>query len=163
MNYIITTTSLYSSLIPTLAAMSEARGFPNCERFELEDTILRAGGLYAWDIDNEAAALHTQVAAIIEAKRIADDAAKVIADAAAAELSANPPPWRVTKDTLIGRIPTDKIASVRAALTSQSEDDQFIWDNSAWFWSNNPRIRGLCGALGLDADALLARDNLMFI
>ena len=67
--------------------------------------------------------------------------------------------WRVSKDTLISRVvAADRLPDVMAALAAQPAADPFIWYQSAWFWSDNPRIRGLCTALGLDAEALLAAD-----
>lgn len=64
--------SEYSSTIPALQAIVTERGGPaNCDHFELDDTVLRAGG-YAWDIGEAIAApLHAQIAAI-EAQREAD-------------------------------------------------------------------------------------------
>ncbi len=88
MNHRITPTSPLASLIPALAAIAEARGLAaGCEKFELEDTILRGGG-YAWDIGNDAASLHAQIDALLAAKAAADEAARVQAqaDAAAAAL-----------------------------------------------------------------------------
>jgi len=70
--------------------------------------------------------------------------------------------WRVSKDTIVSRIPAASLAAVRAALAAQSADEQFVFLNSAWFWSDNATLRGLCAALGLDADALLARDPFLF-
>ena len=70
--------------------------------------------------------------------------------------------WRVSKDTIIGRIPAESLAAVMAALTAQSAAEQFVFLNSAWFWSDNATMRGLCAAIGLDADALLARDPFLF-
>jgi hypothetical protein len=65
----------------------------------------------------------------------------------------------VSKDTLISRVlEAGKLSEVMAALAAQSEEQQFVFSQSAWFWSNNATLRGLCGALELDADAILARD-----
>lgn len=59
-------------LAPALQTLVTDRGGPaNCDKFELDDTVLRAGG-YAWDIgDALAAPLHAQIAAI-KAQREAD-------------------------------------------------------------------------------------------
>ena len=70
--------------------------------------------------------------------------------------------WRVSKDTIIGRIPEASLTAVMAALASQSAAEQFKFTQSAWFWSDNAQLRGLCAALGLDADALLDRDPFLF-
>jgi len=70
-----------------------------------------------------------------------------------------PQPWRVSKDTIISRVlASGALPQVMAALAAQSEEQQFVFAQSAWFWSTNPTLRGLCGALGLDADEILAPD-----
>jgi hypothetical protein len=161
MNHTITPASFLAPLLPPLAAIVAARnGPPDCDRFELEDTVLRAyrdGAMVgAWDIGAEAAPLHAEIARLTEEKRVADEAAE--AARRAYEL-ANPQPWRVSKDTLIGRVlEAGALPQVMAALASQSPEQQFVFAQSAWFWSNNATLRGLCAALGLDADAILAPD-----
>lgn len=69
-----------------------------------------------------------------------------------------PAPWRVSKDTLVSRIPVEVLPVVMAALAQQSPEQQFLFNQSAWFWSTNANLRGLAQALNLDADALLAPD-----
>ena len=155
MNYLITLSNDLAPLASTLTAMVNARGVPSPERFELEDTVLRAGG-YAWDIGEAAIPLHAQIDAILAAKKQADDAE-------AARIAALPPeppkPWRVSKDTLISRIVgAGVLPQVMAILASQPADKQFIFEHSAWFWSNNEELRGMATALGADADALMAPD-----
>lgn len=72
------------------------------------------------------------------------------------------PRWRVSKDTLMSRVvASGNLSGVMGALGSQSAEDQFVWNQSAWFWSDNLRIRGLCAALGVNADALLAPDEFL--
>jgi hypothetical protein len=92
MNNVITSSLYLSPLLPLLAALVSARnGPPDCERFELEDTVLRAGG-FAWDIGSEAAPLHAEIARLTEEKRAADEAARVQANAdEAARLAAYVP------------------------------------------------------------------------
>jgi len=80
---------------------------------------------------------------------------------ALASYLARPIPWRVSKDTLISRVlEAGKLPEVMAALAAQSEEQQFVFSQSAWFWSSNATLRGLCASpsIGLDADAILARD-----
>jgi hypothetical protein len=72
-----------------------------------------------------------------------------------------PERWPVKKDTLVGRISDADLPNVMAALASQPPEAQFRFNQSDWFWSDNATIRGLCAALGLDADVLLARDPLI--
>ena len=155
MNHVITQTDYRWPLAQSLQGIVTARGGPaNCDRYELEDSVLRAGG-FAWDIGAEASPLHAEIARLT-AEKAADDAAE------RAHIAALPPqPWRVTKDTIIGRVSAEgKLPQVMAALASQSQEDQFVWANSAWFWSNNATLRGLCAhpAIGLDADVVLAPD-----
>jgi hypothetical protein len=70
-----------------------------------------------------------------------------------------PQPWRVSKDTLISRVlAAGALPHVMAALASQTAEQQFVFAQSAWFWSNNATLRGLCAALGLNADEILAPD-----
>jgi hypothetical protein len=70
-----------------------------------------------------------------------------------------PAPYRVSKDTIVSRVAEmGALPAVMAALTQQSAEDQFMFQQSAWFWSTNQSLRGLAGALGLDADAVLAPD-----
>jgi hypothetical protein len=66
--------------------------------------------------------------------------------------------WRVSKDTIITRLSPGDLANVMAALGLQSAAEQFKFTHSAWFWSDNETLRGLCAALGIDGDALLAPD-----
>jgi hypothetical protein len=96
MNHIITTSAL-APLLPTLAALVAARGGPaDCDRYELEDTVLRAGG-YAWDIGAEAAPLHAQIARLLADKAAADEAARLAAEA-------NPSPEQIWWTKLNGTI-----------------------------------------------------------
>lgn len=87
-----------------------------------------------------------------------EEAYKAWVDAQPPLATAEPPRWRVSKDTLVGRIPTEALPSVMSALAQQSPEQQFLFLQSAWFWSDNANLRGLAEALDLDADALLAPD-----
>jgi hypothetical protein len=49
-----------------------------------------------------------------------------------------------------------------AALASQTPEQQFVFEHSAWFWSTNATLRGLCTHLQMDPDAILARDEFLF-
>lgn len=155
MNNVITSLNRLSPLVASVETIVQSFGGELSSRYELEDTVLRAGG-YAWDIGADAAPLHAQIAAITQAE----------AEAEAERIANLSPPapdrWRVSKDTIIGRIPSASLAAVMGALGSQSPAEQFVFLNSAWFWSDNAQLRGLCAALGLDADALLDRDPFLF-
>ena len=37
-------------------------------------------------------------------------------------------------------------------------EQQFLWDNYAWFWNNNPTVNAMCVQLGLDPAVILAPD-----
>jgi len=157
MNHRITPTSVLSTLIPSLAAIAAGRGVI-AEKFELEDTVLRAGG-FAWDIGAEAAPLHVQIDALLAAKKAADEAAEA---ARIADELANPRPWRVSKDTMVARIvAAGALPKVMAVMSQQPADKQFVFLHSAWFHSDNAELRGLCSALGMDPDVILARDEFL--
>lgn len=75
---------------------------------------------------------------------------------------ARPQPWRVSKDTLIGRVIAEgRLDDVMTALAAQTPAQQFAFTHSAWFWSNNETLRGLCADLEMDADVILARDEFL--
>ena len=72
-------------------------------------------------------------------------------------------PWRVSKDTIITRVrAAHKLPEVIVTLATQPAEEQFVWDHSAWFWSTNATLRGLCTHLQMDPDAILARDEFLF-
>lgn len=72
------------------------------------------------------------------------------------------PPWRVSKDTLISRVlAAGNLPEVMAALSAQTPEQQFVFEHSAWFWSTNATLRGLCTALGMDPDEIMARDEFL--
>ena len=158
MNHHITTTSLAAAL-PACHAIAASRNRPQSERYELIDSVLIGTG-WAEDIGAEAAPLHAQIEFLIAEKKAADEAARLAQEAY--DL-ANPRPWRVSKDTLISRVlAAGKLPEVMAALASQTPEQQFVFEHSAWFWSTNATLRGLCTALGMDPDAILARDEFLF-
>lgn len=68
-------------------------------------------------------------------------------------------PYRVSKDTIVSRVLANgALQAVIAALSAQSEEQRFLWANSAWFWNNNPTLNAICEQLNLDADEILAPD-----
>jgi hypothetical protein len=97
MNHIITPSAPLASLLSPLATIVVARGGPaDCDRYELEDTVLRAGG-YAWDIGELAAPLHAQIAQLLADKVAADEAARLAAES-------NPSPEQIWWTKLNGTI-----------------------------------------------------------
>jgi hypothetical protein len=69
------------------------------------------------------------------------------------------PPYRVSKDTIVSRVnDANKIPDLMTLLASLPAEQQFLWDNFAWFWSTNPTIIGMCQQLGLDPAVILASD-----
>lgn len=93
------------------------------------------------------------------------DALKAQHAAALEAYNTRPRPWRVSKDTLISRVlAAGKLPQVMAALASQTAEQQFVFEHSAWFWSSNATLRALCAAPGLDMDPdeILARDPFLF-
>jgi len=71
-----------------------------------------------------------------------------------------PPRHRVSKDTMLVRVEAaGKVAEVMGLIAALPQDEQFLFSNFAWFWSDNARIRAMCAAVGLDAEVLLAEDE----
>lgn len=154
MKYTITPDNNLAPLCADCATLAASHGLDAATQFELEGATLRTlvRGLIKQDChigDDAADALRVEIAQLIAAA----EASK------AAFIASQPPPrWRVSKDTIIGRIPDADLANVMAALASQSAAEQFKFTQSAWFWSDNATLRGLCAAIGLDADTILAAD-----
>jgi len=70
-----------------------------------------------------------------------------------------PQPYRVSKDTIVSRVnDATKVPDLMALIDSLPAEQQFLWDNFAWFWSTNPTIVGMCSQLGLDPAVILAPD-----
>lgn len=70
-----------------------------------------------------------------------------------------PQPYKVSKDTIITRlISLNSITQAMTAISTLTAEEQFIWTNSAWFWSNNQAITNMCIQLGLDPAVILAQD-----
>jgi len=73
-----------------------------------------------------------------------------------------PERWRVSKDTMLGRVEAaGMIPAAMAAIGSMPEQTQFLWTNFAWFWSDNAQLVAMCNALGLDPAVILARDEFL--
>jgi hypothetical protein len=73
-----------------------------------------------------------------------------------------PERWRVSKDTMLGRVEAaGMIPATMAAISSMPPETQFLWTNYAWFWSDNPQIVAMCSALGLDPAIILAPDEFL--
>lgn len=70
-----------------------------------------------------------------------------------------PQPYRVSKDTITSRVlDAGKIPDLMAVINGLSAEEQFLWTNYAWFWSNNPTALAICAQLGLDPAVILAPD-----
>jgi hypothetical protein len=71
-----------------------------------------------------------------------------------------PEPHRVSKDTMLVRVEAaGKVAEVMGLIAALPPDEQFLFSNFAWFWSDNARIRAMCSVVGLDPDVILAEDE----
>lgn len=69
------------------------------------------------------------------------------------------PPYRVSKDTITSRVlDAGKLPDLMTLISSLPADQQFLWTNYAWFWSNNQTALGICAQLGLDPAIILAPD-----
>lgn len=71
-----------------------------------------------------------------------------------------PEPHRVSKDTMLVRVEAaGKVAEVMGLIAALPADEQFLFSNFAWFWSDNARIIAMCQAVGLDPEVILAEDE----
>lgn len=69
------------------------------------------------------------------------------------------PPYRVSKDTITSRVlDAGKLPDLMTLIAGLPAEQQFLWDNYAWFWSNNQLVIAMCGQLGLDPAVILAPD-----
>lgn len=69
------------------------------------------------------------------------------------------PPYRVSKDTIVSRVDAaGKLTDLMAMIASLTAEQQFLWDNYAWFWNDNPTVNAMCVQLGLDPAVILAPD-----
>jgi hypothetical protein len=69
------------------------------------------------------------------------------------------PPYRVSKDTITGRVlDAGKIPDLMAVIDGLNAEEQFLWTNYAWFWNDNPTALAICAQLGLDPAVILAPD-----
>ena len=69
------------------------------------------------------------------------------------------PPHRVSKDTVTSRVvDANKLNDLMALIASLPAEQQFLWTNFAWFWSDNQTIVSMCQQLGLDPLIILAED-----
>ena len=68
-------------------------------------------------------------------------------------------PYRVSKDTITYRVmEAGKTADLINLISSLTTEQQFYWNNFAWFWSNNQTVISMCQQLRLDANVILAED-----
>ena len=70
-----------------------------------------------------------------------------------------PAPYRVSKDTITSRVlDAGKLPDLMTLIAGLPAEQQFLWDNYAWFWNNNPTVNAMCVQLGLDPAVILAPD-----
>ena len=77
------------------------------------------------------------------------------------EIVATTPPdsWPILKDTIVQRMKAAGLLENLAAMVNTLPTvDRFEFDQSSWFSSSNPRIRGGIAACGGDVDTVLALD-----
>ena len=68
-------------------------------------------------------------------------------------------PYRVSKDTITTRVlDAGKLPDLMTLIAGLPAEQQFLWTNYAWFWSNNQTALGICAQLGLDPAIILAPD-----
>ena len=69
------------------------------------------------------------------------------------------PPYRVSKDTITSRVlESGKLPDLMTLIAGLPAEQQFLWTNYGWFWSENQTIIGMCQQLGLDPAVILAQD-----
>jgi len=69
------------------------------------------------------------------------------------------PPYRVSKDTITSRVlDAGKLPDLMTLIDGLPPEQQFLWDNYAWFWNNNQTVIAMCAQLGLDPAVVLAPD-----
>ena len=70
-----------------------------------------------------------------------------------------PGPHRVSKDTMTMRIAAaGKVGPARAMIAQMGTDEKWIFEQLAWFHSDNSELRAGLAAIGLDPDEILAPD-----
>lgn len=70
-----------------------------------------------------------------------------------------PEPHRVSKDTMLYRVEqAGKVQDAITLINTLPPDQQFLFTNYAWFWSDNAIAIGMVQALGLDPSEILAED-----
>jgi len=68
-------------------------------------------------------------------------------------------PYRVSKDTITYRVmEAGKLNDLINLINQLSIEQQFLWSNFAWFWSDNQTVTSMCQQLGLDPAIILAQD-----
>lgn len=68
-------------------------------------------------------------------------------------------PYRVSKDTIVSRIlEANKINDLITTVGGLPADQKFLWDNFAWFWSDNSTVIALANQINLDPNVILAED-----
>jgi hypothetical protein len=68
-------------------------------------------------------------------------------------------PHRVSKDTITNRVlEANKLSEMINIISNLDTQQQFLWDNFSWFWSNNQTIISMCQQIDLDPNTILAPD-----
>jgi hypothetical protein len=75
------------------------------------------------------------------------------------ELAERNRPHRVSKDTMTMRIAAaGKVADSRAMIAAMPDEQRWLFEQLAWFHSDNAELRAGLAAIGLDPDEILAPD-----
>jgi len=138
MNYKITSDSALSAAVAQLAALAAVRGVLGATEFELEDTVLRAGG-FAWDIGAEATPLHALIA------QLRADAAVAAEVDRAAYVPPEVTPWQMRR--ALNQLGLR--AMVEAAVAAGDQDARDGWEFALEIRRDNPLLAGMAAALGM--------------
>jgi hypothetical protein len=145
MNYKVSAQTYLSPLAPACASIAASRGVYSCDQYELEDTILRAGG-FAWDIGAEAAPLHAQIQEVLAAKALADADAQAAAELAAANyVPQSVTPWQMRR--ALNQLGLR--ATVESAVAAGDQDARDGWEFALEIRRDNPLLAGMAAALGM--------------
>lgn len=158
MNHTITPQSHLAPLLPSLQSLatawvpSLADRLVTCERFELEDGVLRACG-YAWPIGDEAAApLHAEIARL-DAEKKATDAAAAANAAISDETLTNRIIWRRREEQEKG---TELAYSTNCKATVATLSDSLFGHIKACYGRQDELIKTLAATSEKDRKAFVA-------
>ena len=155
MNHIITLTNDLAPLAPDLLALAQSRGLTTTPSvFELEDTVLRAGG-FAWDIGDEAAPLRARIAELQAAKAEADAAEAVRIAALPPPVPSSLTPAQMRIVLALHGISHDAIAAMISGLPEPTKTIASVrWEYALEFRRDDPVLGQVGAGLGMTPEQI---------